>query len=177
MHVGKYFPPISGGIENYCADLLGALHTQGIDARILVHDDPDGTSNNAIDYPSYVAATPVWFKLAFTPIAPGFRRAIDRQIRAWRPEVLHFHLPNPSTLWALTLRSARSLPWVAHWHSDIVASAHERRLRYLYRLYRPFEQRFLNRCTAIIATSPPYAASSAAPVSYTHLTLPTTPYV
>lgn len=70
------------------------------------------------------------------------------------------HVPNPSTLWALTLSECKSIPWVAHWHSDIVASPHNLQLRLGYPLYRPLERAFLRRCDRIIATSPPYLESS-----------------
>lgn len=51
--------------------------------------------------------------------------------------------------------AARRLPWVVHWHADVVASLIDRRLALAYRLYRPLEQRLLAASQAIIATSPP----------------------
>jgi rhamnosyl/mannosyltransferase len=76
--------------------------------------------------------------------------------------VLHLHLPNTSAFAALLLPRARSLPWVVHWHADVVASAIDRRLALVYGLYRPFEQTLLRRSRAIIATSPPYLEASRA---------------
>ena len=38
LHLGKYHPPVAGGMETYLGDLLPALREQGIDARALVHD-------------------------------------------------------------------------------------------------------------------------------------------
>jgi rhamnosyl/mannosyltransferase len=60
------------------------------------------------------------------------------------------------------ISAARRLPWVIHWHADVVASTIDRRLALAYRLYRPFEQRLLAASRAIIATSSTYLQASAA---------------
>lgn len=52
------------------------------------------------------------------------------------------------------------MPWVVHWHADVVASAHHAGLAAAYRFYAPFEQRLLKRSARIIATSPPYLETS-----------------
>jgi rhamnosyl/mannosyltransferase len=69
-------------------------------------------------------------------------------------------MPNLSAFWCLFLPAARRLPWVVHWHADVLASTRSLALRYLYWLYRPFEQALLARAARIIATSPPYLESS-----------------
>jgi rhamnosyl/mannosyltransferase len=67
-------------------------------------------------------------------------------------------MPNPSAFWALALGRAKNIPWVIHWHADVVTSS--MMIRLLYRLYRPFEQRMLKRSSAIVATSEAYRSSS-----------------
>jgi rhamnosyl/mannosyltransferase len=69
-------------------------------------------------------------------------------------------MPNTSAFWAMMIPSARHIPWVIHWHSDVVTSHIDRRLSWAYHLYRPLEQQLLARSRAIISTSPPYLASS-----------------
>jgi rhamnosyl/mannosyltransferase len=54
------------------------------------------------------------------------------------------------------------LPWIVHWHADVVASLLDRRLALAYRFYRPFEQRLLAASRAVIVTSPPYLDASTA---------------
>ena len=61
----------------------------------------------------------------------------------------------------LFLPSARRIPWVIQWQSDVLASRHSLGLRLFYRLYRPFERLLLKRSKAVIASSPPYLESSA----------------
>jgi rhamnosyl/mannosyltransferase len=74
---------------------------------------------------------------------------------------LHLHLPNPSAFWAATPQ-LRSIPWVTHWHSDVVTSAAGPLMKSAYKLYRIPERHVLRTSAAIIATSPSYLAASAA---------------
>lgn len=154
LHIGKFFPPDRGGMETFLADLVAAQRRQGLDAAALVHGVP-----HAAD-PAWLHRVPVAFSLVYAPFAPGFRRALARLIRDFEPDVLHLHLPNNSALWVLTLSAARALPWVVHWHSDVVVSDARHTLKAAYCLYRPFEQAVLRRARDIIATSPDYLAAS-----------------
>jgi glycosyltransferase involved in cell wall biosynthesis len=99
--------------------------------------------------------------LIYAPIAMGFRKALAQAIQKIQPHVLHLHMPNNSVFWALTLADAREIPWVVHWHSDVVASRIKWAVRLAYQLYRPFEQAVLDRAERIIVTSPPYLQASA----------------
>jgi rhamnosyl/mannosyltransferase len=162
--VGKYLPPFAGGMEHFLWDLLHAQHSLGIQAAGLVHHElsswKSAEPQPADRIPVYRA--PSLGRVLYLPIAPSFPLWLDRAIRGIRPDLLHLHLPNSSALTALMVASARRLPWVVHWHSDIVASELDRRLALAYRFYRPFEQWLLQRSRAIIATSPTYLDASPA---------------
>ena len=165
LHIGKYYPPFAGGIENFMADLLPALRAQDVAVAAVVHDEqaarsPAPTSSIDADaIPIYRA--PAYGRLLYAPISPAFPLWLQRAIREFKPDLLHLHLPNTSAFWALALPAARRLPWVIHWHADVVSSQIDRRLGLAYRaLYRPFEQRLLAASRAVIATSPPYLDAS-----------------
>lgn len=163
LHIGKFYPPFAGGMENFLADLLPALQQQGVSAGALVHDSsaqPSAPNRDVTGVTIYRA--PCYGRLLYAPISPAFPFWLHRAIRDFQPDLLHLHLPNTSAFWALLLPAARHLPWVVHWQADVVASAIDRRLALAYRLYRPFEQRLLAASAAIIATSPPYLEASAA---------------
>lgn len=165
LHVGKFFPPVAGGIEYFLADLLTAQQALGIDAAALVHHLGPGWRFRAANAPAgspSIYRAPCWGSLFYVPLSPAFPLWLDRAIRDFAPDLLHLHLPNTSAFAALPLPRARRLPWVVHWHADVVASAIDRRLALAYLLYRPLEQRLLRRAEAIIATSPPYLAASQA---------------
>jgi len=159
LHLGKFYPPVPGGMETFLRDLLVAQRKQGEQASAMVHagryPPPEAEAE-------WLIQVPVWAHWVFAPISPGFPLALWRALRSRKPEVLHLHLPNPSAFWALFLPAARRIPWVVHWHSDVVASRLNRRLRLAYPFYRPFEQAVLRQANVIVVTSPPYLSSSEA---------------
>ena len=154
LHIGKFYPPHRGGMEVFLADLITAQQAQGTEAAALVHGTPLEQD------PDWLARVPVQFHVIYAPIAIGFRAAMARAIARFEPDVLHLHMPNNSVFWALTLPEARDIPWVVHWHSDVVVSNIRATVALAYRLYRPFEQAVLGRAERIIATSPPYLEAS-----------------
>jgi len=154
LHIGKFYPPHRGGMEVFLADLIAAQRASGIEAAALVHGTPQA------DDPPWLERTPVQGHISYAPIALGFRQALRQAIRRFRPDVLHLHMPNNSALWVLTLVSAHKIPWVIHWHADVVASRIRWTVRLAYLMYRPFEQAVLRRSARIIVTSPPYVQAS-----------------
>ncbi|MEM1144757.1 MAG: glycosyltransferase [Pseudomonadota bacterium] len=165
LHIGKYFPPHRGGIETFLRDLMVEQQRQGLTVSAVVHaSERSIRSRHAIQKEQgedlLVTRVARWFTAAFTPISPTFPFVLRRCLREQKPDVLHIHMPNLSPFWCLILPSARHIPWVVHWHSDVLASIHSHALRLLYRVYRPFEQVLLGRTERIIATSPPYLETS-----------------
>lgn len=154
LHVGKFFPPYHGGMEVFLSDLIHEQRRQGLDAHALVHGDP------LPEDPPWLQRVPVQFSLVYAPIALGFRKALERAIQRIQPDVLHLHMPNNSVFWALTLAQARDIPWVVHWHSDVVVSRIRAAVAIAYRLYRPFEQAVLEQAVRVVATSEPYLEAS-----------------
>jgi glycosyltransferase involved in cell wall biosynthesis len=154
LHIGKYFPPVPGGMERFLGDLVAAQRAASHDAAVLVHDD--GRAGQAD--PDWVMRVPVWLRLFFAPISPRFPLWLARALRRFKPQVLHMHMPNLAPFWALMLPSARAIPWVVHWHSDVELS--RRSLRLLYPFYQMLERALLERAEAIIATSPVYLGAS-----------------
>lgn len=165
LHIGKYFPPYAGGMETYLRDLMVAQTKQGLQSTALVHQSALSLRSSTEQYSAgehalSVTRAAVWLRLLFTPISPTFPRLLNRLIREKKPDLLHLHMPNVSVFWALLLPSAKSLPWVVHWHADVLVSTYSLGLRLFYRLYKPFESAVLKRSSAIIATSPPYLDTS-----------------
>ncbi|MGF6210333.1 glycosyltransferase involved in cell wall biosynthesis [Comamonas sp. 4034] len=155
LHVGKYYPPYRGGMESFLADLIEQQRACGIDARAVVHGDP------LPDDPEWLIRVPVQVTLVFAPIALGFPFALWKAIQRFKPDVLHLHMPNNAAFWPLIIPSARRIPWVVHWHSDVLVSEWDTVLKACYQLYKPFETKLLQHSEAILATSPPYMAASA----------------
>ncbi|GAB6068557.1 glycosyltransferase family 4 protein [Methylothermus subterraneus] len=155
LHLGKYYPPYRGGIEQFLGDLLPALQREGIEPAALVHAHT-GAERSQKPFPVWRA--PSRGRLLYAPLSPSFPVWLEAMIRAFEPDVLHLHLPNLSACWSLVVPAARRLPWVVHWHADV--ASRDPRLRLAYRFYRPLEQALLRKARAIIATSPPYLRTS-----------------
>ena len=166
LHVGKYFPPYAGGMETYLRDLMVAQSKQGLESCAVVHQSEITLQNQTDTYetdraPLKIVRAAVWARFLFTPISPLFPWLLSRTIKWHKPDILHLHMPNVSAFWALFIPAARRIPWVVHWHADVLASEYSLGLRIFYTLYRPFERALLRKSKAIIVTSPPYLASSA----------------
>lgn len=165
LHIGKYFHPHAGGMENYLCDLMVTLTKLGIDNRALVHASEPSLrgSEEPVEIRGsrmLIVRAATWLTLMFTPISPGFPLLLHSMLGSQQPQILHIHMPNVSAFWVLFSRRARKAKWVVHWHSDVVTSRDKPALRLFYRLYRPFERALLKRCECIIVTSPPYLEHS-----------------
>ncbi|XSG85237.1 MAG: glycosyltransferase [Methylohalobius sp. ZOD2] len=159
LHLGKYYPPARGGIEHFLENLLPVLPSEGIAPAALVHAHAEG-ERRWTPFPLW--RVPTHGQLLYAPLSPAFPFWLNRMIRDVRPHLLHLHLPNLSAFWALAVPAARELPWIVHWHADVVPSRIDARLAWAYRGYRPLEEALLKRSRKIIATSPPYRSASPA---------------
>ena len=65
LHVSKYFPPATGGMERFLGDLVGAQRAAGADVSVLAH--ASGATDSGADT-AWVMRCPVWFRLIFAPI-------------------------------------------------------------------------------------------------------------
>ncbi len=157
LHVGKFYPPVPGGMERFLGDLVEAQRAAGHEVAVLVHSD--GRTDTQDD-PAWLMRCPVWTQFAFVPISPLFGAWMHRAIKRFRPDVIHIHVPNLSGFWALLLPSARRIPWVVHWHSDVEPSKFKAVLRLAYPHYRIFEYALLERSECIIVTSAVYLEAS-----------------
>jgi glycosyltransferase involved in cell wall biosynthesis len=165
LHIGKYFPPYSGGMETYLRDVMASLSRLEVEGAALVHQSEIGLKSCEEDFVTEGRCLPVtraavWMRLLFTPVSPTFPWLLHRLIKRQKPDILHIHMPNVSAFWALILPSARRIPWVIQWHADVLASKHSHGLRLFYTFYRPLERAMLKRAKKIIASSPPYLDSS-----------------
>ncbi|MDM8561168.1 glycosyltransferase [Candidatus Parabeggiatoa sp. HSG14] len=167
LHIGKFFPPFAGGIENFLADLMSAQAEQGDTVAALVHDHKIlfsrffASVQTEKSLPISIYRVPSYGRLLYAPVSPQFPFWLNRVLHEFKPQLLHLHLPNTSAFFALWSSQARRIPWVIHWHSDVISTISPI-LSLAYHAYRPFEKRLLAHAHTIIATSSPYLTSSTA---------------
>lgn len=161
LHVGKYYPPFSGGIENFMGHLLPLLVKKGNKITALVHHHLAAhASQEEVIEQVRVIRVASYGRLLYAPISPAFPFYLQGCLKQFKPDVLHIHLPNTSAFWLLLLPAAKKIPWVIHWHSDVIGSAPNKLVTFAYYLYQPLEQLLLKASQKIIVTSPHYQHSS-----------------
>ena len=163
LHIGKYFSPFKGGMENYLRDTMATLCRRGVKCAALVHNHDLSFKNSYENFKSdgshfKIVRAGVIFRLLYTPISPTFPLLLNKLLKGFQPDVLHIHLPNPSAICVLALTRAKNIPWVLHWHADIVTSAPL--MKFIYFFYRPLERKLLIRANTIVVTSEAYRDSS-----------------
>lgn len=147
LHVGKFYPPVRGGMETHLHALCVGLR-EHVDVRVLVANTRLATTVERMDGVT-VTRSASFGSLAGTSLCPVMARAI----RESDADIVHLHHPNPTAALAY-LASGHSGPLVVTYHSDIV------RQRVLGAMISPLTHRMLARASAIVCTSPNYIASS-----------------
>ncbi len=169
LHIGKYFPPFFGGIENFMFEFLTQQAESTHNVTAFVHHHEPG-KKVLIEKQSKIKIirVPVNGVAAYAPISPLFGYYLNQELQKNLPDVINIHMPNLSAFWCLLLPSARKIPWVIHWHADVLGAAPDIKLKLLYPFYRFFEQLILKQASKIIVTSPPYAHTSKPLLSYSN---------
>ncbi|MDQ3346350.1 MAG: glycosyltransferase, partial [Acidobacteriota bacterium] len=142
VHVGKFYPPATGGMERVLESLCEEP-TGGVESRVIVFNNRPATVHEIV---RGVPVTRVGIvgRAGSVPLAP----ALPAEIRRARGDLLIVHEPNP---WALlSLAIARPTLPVAIWfHSEVVRP----RLQYAL-FYHPLARRAYQRARRIVVSSP-----------------------
>ena len=164
-HLGKFYPPASGGIESHVRTLAHEQARLGLRVGVacINHAAPDGRDvtfralartlrSEERDGPVRVLRLGRLASVSRLDVAPGVVPLLE-SLRREPPDLLHLHSPNPTMLLALAARAPASALVVTH-HSDVV------RQRVLAGGFSVLERRGFSRAALIFATSPRYADGS-----------------
>ena len=74
LHIGKYFPPFVGGIENFLSDLMSAQTKLGNDVAAIVHDHEPRLRGffQPIQAKNNIYRTPSYGRILYAPISSHF---------------------------------------------------------------------------------------------------------
>lgn len=147
-------------MENFLEDLVQEQANHGHRVWVLCHWHETGQSTRTDELPPGLNLTRTEIKgiPAYAPLAPGFYQELRKIINSFSPDIVHVHMPNLSAFFLLLFKTLPKI--VVHWHSDVVASDHDFRLKLLYPGYRIFEKRLLEKAEIVICTSGAYLNSS-----------------
>lgn len=152
LQVSKFYPPVMGGIEAVAWELAEGLNRAGVRTDVLCADQRLWGRQEAVDTGYEIWRAGTLGTLLSTSMAWAMPYRLARL--AAKVDLIHLHMPDPMAAAALRIVNP-SLPVVVHWHSDVI------RQRRALKLYEPLQTWVLRRAQAIVATSPPYAESSA----------------
>ncbi len=142
------YPFRHGGIERYIHDLSRFLCNRGHQVSVITAGK--GKRRKAKTEAGFdVIQVPSFGRILSNPVSFSY----GREMRRFRPDVIHFHLPLPTAEVARLLDRSNT-PYVATYHSDIVRQA------FLLPLYGPLLRKFLRGAFLVLATSRRYLETS-----------------
>lgn len=149
-HLGKFYPPVAGGMERVVQALCEGERARGVDSRALVTGTSARTMREEVNgvpvtrAGSVLRAGSVWLAPALIPL-----------LRGLETDVLVIHEPNPMALLAYALVPP-AVPLIVWYHSEVL------RPRWRYALfYAPLLASPLRRARRIVVSSPALRDSAA----------------
>lgn len=145
LHIPKYYPPHTGGIEYTCHQIVSNLpgfHHEVIcfnDTKVSKEEDYEGIK---------VVRCGIFKKVAGQALSLAYFKYLKHEIRVFQPDIIHFHAPNPLISLYLLILLPKHVKLVVHFHAEILTS------KFLYGCYKPFERLLLIRADRILTTSP-----------------------
>ena len=165
-HLGKYYPPASGGIETHTQTLARAQVALGAEVAVVVVNHADRAGRDVTfekfrrtptvedaDGPIRVFRAGRLANVAKLDVTPELPFLLRRVRREFAPTVWHLHAPNVTMMLAV-LADRRIRPLVVTHHSDIV------RQKLLRHVVKPLEQGVCRRAERLLPTSASYVGGS-----------------
>jgi glycosyltransferase involved in cell wall biosynthesis len=165
LHLGKFYPPASGGMEVHVQALARAQAALGARVEVLCINHAAAEAGFSHEFhgrsptreewdgPVRVVRVGRWASVLRMDVMPELPRELLRLLTRG-VDLVHLHTPNPTLVLALD-----AMPWlppvvVTH-HSDVI------RQKVAGALFRPFEALLYARARLLIATSEAYVPGSA----------------
>jgi glycosyltransferase involved in cell wall biosynthesis len=154
LHVGKFYPPVTGGMEQVLESLCHEAG-DGIESRVLVVNSGRGTVREQVRGVPVTRVGAIGAVGSVT-IAPGLPTELLRAAA----DVIVLHEPNPWALLSLALARPRA-PLAIWFHSEVVRP----RLQYAL-FYHPLVRTVYKRARRIVVSSPHLGENAAALAPY-----------
>ncbi|MDR3218554.1 MAG: glycosyltransferase [Dysgonamonadaceae bacterium] len=151
LHIPNYYLPHIGGIEDVCHSIISG--TQAYNHQVICFNDRKFTEKDFYEGVEIMRCG-VWKKLFSQSLSFSYFHELKKIFRKFKPDIVHFHTPNPLGSVYLLLLLPKNVRLIVHWHSDIIEQG------LLHVFYAPIEKRLLKRADKIVATSPTYIPGS-----------------
>jgi glycosyltransferase involved in cell wall biosynthesis len=150
LHIAKYYPPVSGGMERVVESLCSATRGR-VRSRVIAFNTRNETVDETVDGVP-VRRIAVRAVAGSVPLAP----ALPRELRGVRDDVIVLHEPNPWALVSFAL-ARPDRPLAVWFHSEVIRP----KLQYAL-FYHPLVRAVYARAQRIIVSSPALAQQAAA---------------
>ena len=152
LHIPKFYAPQKGGIESTCKYIIENLPT--FEHQVICFSASKSTYSDVIEGIN-VRRVGSFCKVASQNLSFAYYLELKKILNEYKPDLVHFHAPNPLVMLYLLMLLPKSCKLIVHWHSDIVEQ------KMLYGFVRPLERKLLKRADKIFITSPNYLGGSA----------------
>lgn len=147
LHISKYYYPYRGGIEVVCQDVVEGL--KGYQNKVICFNDGKSDEVDVVNGVEVIRCG-CFAKIASQPLSWSYYRHLKQLILEWKPDAIHFHLPNPFVAKLLMPLLKSDVKLILHWHLDVYKQ------RFLYQFVKGLERRLLERADYILVTSDQY---------------------
>jgi glycosyltransferase involved in cell wall biosynthesis len=148
LHVGKYYPPVPGGMERVVETLCRVARDR-LDSRVLAFSRNRSSTEEVVDGVP-VTRVGTLGQAGSVPIAPTFAAHLRRA----NADVMIVHEPNPWALLSLDIARPR-IPFAIWFHSDVIRPLWQYRL-----FYAPVARPAYQRAARFVVSSPALAEAS-----------------
>ena len=152
LHISKFYHPYYGGIEDVVYTIVNELR-HDYEQRVICFNHESGTVRT-IDNGIEILRINTPLTIASQPVSFSYLRHLKNEIKTFRPDFIHLHLPNPLVCLYLEMLNLSNTRLIVHWHADILGK------QMLYSLCKPIEKHILQKAECIITTSRQYIEKS-----------------
>lgn len=152
LQISNYYTPHIGGIEQTCQYLSEGI-ADDYEVKVICFSEDKETKHqvtNGIE----IIKPGVFLNIARQGISWSYYGVLRRIINEWKPNIIHFHYPNPFVTALLLQLIPKETKLYVQWHLDITKQ------KKIYPFIKPLEAKLLKRADMIAATSPNYRDSS-----------------
>lgn len=150
LQLGKFYPPVFGGIQNVMYEFATGLNDESIHCDVLCSNNKN--IYEVTSYETYKVfkskSYGIHFSTSITPQMISILKKIQDDY-----DVISIHFPDPMAAVALYMAKPKGKV-VLHWHSDIIKQ------KYLLKLFEPLQKWVINRADLIIGATKTHIKSS-----------------
>ncbi len=144
LQIGKYYPPVHGGMETVLKDSCQGLINAGCQITVIVSADSADGSIEQIGQGSTLIRCPRLTTFLSQPLNYTLPSVVRKTIADFKPDIIQIHLPNPLANIALQMSGVfGDIPVAVWYHADITRQKISRFF------YRPLLNKLLGECTGI----------------------------